>query len=149
VIRRIQTNAQVAKLVLCIHANDSEIMRAAVLFSLAAILVTACDTALTPTIAGLGPSTGGGDSCAVTAVIVTPSLDTMHVGQNFQPAAQVQSCTASANEGVLWLSSDSTIASVDATSGFILALRTGRATITASAVADSTKKGSMAIVVSP
>lgn len=122
-------------------------MRAAVLLSLAAILVTACDTALTTNLAGIGPGTGGSDSCAVTSVIVTPSLDTMQVGQNFQPSAQVQSCTASANEGVLWLSSDSTIASVDATSGFILALRTGRVSITASAVADSTKKGSMAIVV--
>lgn len=123
-------------------------MRAAVLLSLAAILVTACDTALTTNLAGIGPGTGSGDSCAVTAVLVTPSLDTMQVGQNFQPAAQVQSCTVSANEGVLWRSSDSTIASIDATSGFILALRTGRVTITASAVADSTKKGSMAIVVS-
>jgi uncharacterized protein YjdB len=122
-------------------------MRAAVLLSLAAILVTACDTALTTNLAGIGPGTGSSDSCAVASVIVTPSLDTMQVGQNFQPAAQVQSCTASANEGVLWLSSDSTIASIDATSGFILALRTGRVTITASAVADSTKKGSMAIVV--
>ncbi len=122
-------------------------MRAAVLLSLAAILVTACDTALTTNLAGIGPGTGSSDICAVASVIVTPSLDTMQVGQNFQPAAQVQSCTASANEGVLWLSSDSTIASIDATSGFILALRTGRVTITASAVADSTKKGSMAIVV--
>src|SRR5215469_3681207 len=124
-------------------------MRAAVLFILASILVTACDTALTPEVAGLGPGSGSSDSCAVQSVVVTPSLDSMHVGQNFQPSASVQSCATSANEGVRWISSDSTIASIDASSGFIQARAAGRATMTASAVADSTKKGSMTVVVSP
>jgi uncharacterized protein YjdB len=125
-------------------------MRAAVLFILASILVTACDTALTPEVAGLGPGSGNGsDSCAVQSVTVTPSLDSMHVGQSFQPSASVQSCASSANEGVRWISSDSTIASINATSGSIQARAAGHATMTASAVADSSKKGSMSIVVSP
>lgn len=125
-------------------------MRAAVLFILACVFVTACDTALTPTVAGLGPGSGSGsDSCAVQSVVVTPSLDSLHVGQSFQPSASVQSCATSANEGVRWISSDSTIASIDASSGFIQARAAGRATMTASAVADSTKKGSMTVVVSP
>ncbi len=121
-------------------------MRAAVLLILTSIFVAACDTALTPEIAGLAGGTTG-DSCSVQSVAVTPNLDTLHVGQTLQPSAQVQSCTTSQQEGVAWSSSDSTIATVDAASGFIQAIRAGRVTISASAVAEPSVIGSMALVV--
>ncbi len=120
-------------------------MRAAVLLVLTSIFVAACDTAIGTNLAGLG--TGGGDSCSVQSVVVTPNLDTLHVSQSFQPSAQVQSCTTSQNEGVKWSSSDSTIASIDPSSGFIQAIRAGHVTITASAVAEPSVTGLMSLVV--
>jgi uncharacterized protein YjdB len=121
-------------------------MRAVVLLVLTSIFVAACDTALDPQIAGLGLTAT--DSCAVSAVVVTPSLDTLPVGQTLAPSAQVQSCLASQDSGVTWSSSDSTIASVDASSGFVQAIRAGKATIKASAVAEPTVSGSLVVVVS-
>jgi uncharacterized protein YjdB len=126
-------------------------MRVAVLLAIATISLAACDTALTTQLASAGPGGTGGsnDSCAVQAVIVTPDSITLKVGQTLQPSARVQSCTVSANEGVRWVSSDSTIAAVDATFGFITARRVGTVTIVASAVADPSVRDAIAVTVSP
>jgi uncharacterized protein YjdB len=124
-------------------------MRVAVLLTIATISLAACDTALTTQLGGLGPSTGSGDSCAVQAVIVAPDTITLRAGQTLQPSARVESCAASANEGVRWASTDTTIATVDAVLGFITARRVGKASIIASAVADARVRDAIAITVSP
>jgi uncharacterized protein YjdB len=124
-------------------------MRVLVL-AIACVVVAACDTSLTTNIAGLGPGQGSGsDTCAVQAVIVSPDTATLRVNQTLQPSASVQSCASSANEGVRWISSDSTIASVDANLGFIQAHRVGTANVTASAVADSSVRATIRISVTP
>src|SRR5262249_4716619 len=116
----------------------------------ACVAVTACDTALTTNLAGLGPGSGSGsDSCAVQAVIVTPDTTTLRVGQTLQPSATVQSCVSSANEGVRWSSSDSTIVSVDPVLGFMQARRVGNAIVTAAAVADASVRGTISVAVTP
>jgi uncharacterized protein YjdB len=118
--------------------------------AIACAFVAACDTSLTANIAGLGPGQGSGsDTCAVQAVIVTPDTATLRVGQTLQPNASVQSCVSSANEGVRWASSDSTIVSVDANLGFIQARRVGSANVTASAVADASVRSTIRISVTP
>jgi uncharacterized protein YjdB len=119
-------------------------MRVAVLFIIASLLAAACDTSLHPTIAGFGQ-----DSCAVQAVLITPDTATLHVGATLQPTAQVQSCAASATEGVRWSSTDATVLTVDSISGFIQARGVGRANAVASAVADRTVKGALVIAVTP
>ena len=125
-------------------------MRASVFLAIAAISLTACDTALTTQLAGVGPGGGSsGDSCAVTAVIVTPDTVTLRVGQTLQAAARVQSCAVSANKGVTWTSSDTLVASVDPVLGFIQARRVGSASIVASAVADASVKDAITVTVSP
>jgi len=118
--------------------------------AIACAFVAACDTSLTTNIAGLGPGQGSGsDTCAVQAVIVTPDTATLRVGQTLQPSASVQSCVSSANEGVRWASSDSTIVSVDPNLGFIQARRVGSANVTASAVADASVRTTIRISVTP
>ena len=113
-------------------------------------IVAACDTSLTTNVAGLGPGNGAGsDSCAVQSVTVTPDTVTLRVNQTLQPGAVVQSCVQSANEGVRWTTSDSTIATVDPNLGFIQARRVGNAIVTASAVADASVKGTVRISVTP
>jgi uncharacterized protein YjdB len=122
----------------------------ALAFIFACVLIAACDTSLTANVAGLGPGQGSGsDTCAVRAVIVTPDTATLRVNQTLQPSAAVQSCASSANEGVRWTSSDTTIASVDAKLGFIQARRVGNAIVTAAAVADTSMKGTVRISVTP
>ena len=117
---------------------------------LACAIVAACDTSLTTNVAGLGPGNGAGsDSCAVQSVTVTPDTVTLRVNQTLQPGAVVQSCAQSANEGVRWATSDSTIATVDPNLGFIQARRVGNAIVTASAVADASVKGTVRISVTP
>ena len=118
--------------------------------AVACAVVAACDTSLTTNIAGLGPGQGSGsDSCAVQSVTVTPDTATLRVGQTLQPSATVQSCASSANEGVRWTSSDSTIVSVDPALGFTQAKRVGNANITAAAVADSSVRATIRITVTP
>jgi uncharacterized protein YjdB len=56
---------------------------------------------------------------------------------------------SSANEGVRWASSDSTIVSVDRNLGFIQARRVGNANVIASAVADSSVRATIRISVTP
>jgi uncharacterized protein YjdB len=122
-------------------------MRVAVLFIFATIAATACDTALTTNLAGLAG--GGLDSCAVQSVVITPDTATLAVGQTLQPTAQVQSCTASVDEGVRWVSSNPTIISVDSLSGSITALAAGHASAVASAVAQPTVTASLGVTVAP
>ncbi len=118
--------------------------------AIACAFVAACDTALTTNLAGVGPSQGSGsDTCAVQAVSVTPDTATLRVGQTLQPSASVQSCASSANEGVRWASSDSTIVSVDRNLGFIQARRVGSAIVTASAVADASMRATLLVSVTP
>jgi len=117
---------------------------------LACAIVAACDTSLTTNVAGLGPGNGAGsDSCAVQSVTVTPDTVTLRVNQTLQPGAVVQSCVQSANEGVRWSSSDTTIVSVDPILGFIQARRAGNATVTAAAVANANVRGTVRIGVTP
>jgi len=116
----------------------------------ACAFVAACDTSLTTNIAGIGPGQGSGsDTCAVQAVLVTPDTATLRVGQTLQPTASVQSCASSANEGVRWASSDSTIVSVDVNLGFMQARRVGNAIVTASAVAATSVKATIRVSVTP
>lgn len=118
--------------------------------ALACAVVAACDTSLTTNVAGLGPGQGSGsDTCAVQSVLVTPDTVTLRVGQTLQPTARVQSCASSANEGVRWASSDTTIVSVDPVLGFIQARRVGNAIVTAAAVADASVRATIRISVTP
>jgi uncharacterized protein YjdB len=124
-------------------------MKLAALFILA-ISIAACDTSLTPHLAGLGPGNGlGSDTCRVQSVIVTPDSTTLRVGQTLRPTATVLSCASSANEGVRWASSDTNVAIVDAVLGFIQARRVGSAIITATAVADGSVRARLTVNVTP
>lgn len=118
-------------------------MRLAILFLVACILATACDTSLHPMLGGFPQ-----DTCASQSIVVTPSSDSLHVGQSLQAVAQVQSCTAT-SQSVLWSSSNSAVASVDQNTGLIQARGVGHASIVATSVADPSIRGAMVLTVVP
>lgn len=90
------------------------------------------------------PDTIGG-TVHVTGVGVSPSSDTLGIGDTVQLTATVSPATAT-NKAVTWTSSASDVASVDE-DGLVTALATGSATITATTT-DGAKTDTCAITVS-
>lgn len=83
---------------------------------------------------------------AVAGVSVSPSSASLKVGETKQLSATVSPSDAT-NKSVSWSSSASSVASVSS-SGLVTALSAGTATITATSVADSSKKASCTVTVS-
>lgn len=79
-------------------------------------------------------------------VTVTPQQLTLEVGQSATLAAAVTGGAAGADKSVTWSSSNSGVASVDA-SGNVTAVAAGVATITATSVADAAAKAAAAVTV--
>jgi hypothetical protein len=110
--------------------------------------------------ATVGTSTGSGVAtvtvvaaavCSVTGVSVSPADAALVTGQTLAVAANVNgtNCTA-AQLGVTFASSNTAVATVNATSGLVSAVGAGSATITATSVTDASKKAALSVsVVAP
>lgn len=85
---------------------------------------------------------------AVTSISVNPTSATISNGSSKQITATINPSNAT-NKGVTWTSSNSTIASVDS-NGLVTGKSVGKATITATALGDTSKKATCAVeVVTP
>lgn len=86
-----------------------------------------------------------GEFVPVTGVTVNPTTKTVAAAATFQVVATVAPGTA--NQGVVWYSSDLTKATVTS-DGVVTAVATGSATISARSVSDNTKVATCAVTIS-
>ena len=113
-----------------------KIMRGLLVFCLPVLLLAACG--------------GGGDSGAPThdRVTVTPAMGNVMVGQQIQLVAAITDATGNVLPGrvVTWASSNTVVATVNST-GLVVALGLGQATITATIEGQSVElQSGMAVV---
>lgn len=85
------------------------------------------------------------DAADVTSVAVFPDTLSLAVGATAGLAKTV--APTDAPQGVIWSSSDTSIALVNATSGVVTGVAVGTATITATSTSDSSKKDTSAVTV--
>ena len=111
---------------------------------LVAIIAVACDTAPSERTSAIDST-----ACSAIGPIVRPSSATLHPGDTLRATVSLEPCRSNPAATFRWLSSDTTVASVGATTGLIQARKGGTATITAAAVQDANVKGAMLLFVSP
>lgn len=97
------------------------------------------------TVSKIAPTLTRIPAVAVTGVTVSPSTNSMDVGDTQQLAATA--APSGAPQGVQWVSSAPSVATVSST-GLVTAVAVGSATITATSTADGTKSGTASVTVS-
>ena len=116
-----------------------------IVYLAAIVAVAACDTATSE-----HESAADSTPCTTVGPKVSPSSATLHPGDTLRASASLYQCRPGDPVGTFrWLSSDTSVASVGATSGLIQARKGGTATISAAAVQDPNVKGAMLLFVSP
>ena len=85
--------------------------------------------------------------CTLIGPRVTPALATLHPGDTLRVSATETTCTGSSSSFVQWTSSDTSVATVGASSGLVRARARGTTSIVASDLRDAKLKGAMALTV--
>jgi hypothetical protein len=94
-----------------------------------------------------------GSGATITCDLPTPSVNpasvTLHVGDTLRATVHWTPCGTTTSAAVFWRSTNLTVARVDSLAGLITALAAGTTVVTATAVADPTVGGAMALTVLP
>jgi uncharacterized protein YjdB len=121
-------------------------MRRSILFFAAALLVSACDTAVSPLIAGAGNGgvvgDGAGGSGGGTTVQILPSQVEISPGTTFRFTINVDATL------LRWRSDAGGVASVSA-QGVVTGISQGTAKITALLASDTTRRSTATVTVRP
>lgn len=98
------------------------------------------------------PTSVHASDCVVAVLTVSPADATVHIGDTLRVSVSTQSCPGQVEPTLApfsWSSSDSSVATVSASSGLVLAIQDGTVTITATSAEEPLVKGAMALRIAP